>query len=255
VEIGSRMQALRLFTQRLEFRSAISEADRAALMDLAGVPQQVEAHRDFVRLGERVQHACLVTEGVIARFAQLEDGSRQVIGFYIPGDMVDLYSLMLPSAPSPLQALTRSTILKIPHSALREIAFHSPELACAFWRDCVADGQLVAQWLVNVGRKNARSRVAHLICEMAVRYDQIGQMRNGAFPLPLTQEQIADATGLTPVHVNRSLRALREEGLVGVARREAVIRNWAGLSDLAEFDPTYLHLPTSSGTVQLPRWA
>ena len=251
--IELRLQALRLFVQRLEFRSSVGEADRAALMNLGGVLQEADPHRDFVGRGERVQHASMVVEGVVARFVQLEDGSRQVIGFHIPGDMIDLYSLMLPSAPTPFQALTRSTILKVPHAALRELAFHSPDIACAFWRDSVADGQLVAQWLVNVGRKNARSRVAHLICEMAVRYDQIGRMQNGRFPLPLTQEQIADATGLTPVHVNHSLRGLREDGLVDLARREAMIRDWKGLIEQAEFDPAYLDLRTSPGTMQRSR--
>lgn len=248
--IVSQTGALKLFLKRLEFRSVITDAERAALLDLSGTPQHVEAHRDFVRLGEEVHHSCLVTQGMVARFAQLDDGSRQAIGFHIPGDMVDLYSLMLPRAPSPLQAMTRCSILKIPHASLRDLACSSPNLACAFWRDCVADGQLIAQWLVNVGRKNARARVAHLICEMAVRFDQIGMARNGVFPLALTQEQIADAVGLTSVHVNRSLRALREEGLVNLSRREAIVLNWHRLSALAEFDPAYLHLPTPSAGIR-----
>jgi CRP-like cAMP-binding protein len=249
MEIGSRPDALRLFLNRLEFRSQISVESRAALLDLSGMPQRVEVHRDFVRLGEELRHSCLVMEGMVARFAQLDDGSRQTIGLHIPGDMVDLYSLMMPRAPSALQALTPCTILKIPHGILRDLAFGAPDIASAFWRDAVADGHLLAQWLVNVGRKNARSRVAHLICELAVRFTHIGRMRNGIFPMPLTQEQIADAVGLTSVHVNRSLRTLREEGLVTIARREAAILDWRSLTAAAEFDPAYLYLPTATENV------
>lgn len=243
MEIGPRPAALALFAQRLEARSEISDEERTALLALPGTPQKVSAHHEFVRLGEELTHACLVTDGVVARFAQLDDGSRQIIGFHIPGDMVDLYSLMLPRAPSPLQAQSRATILKVPHQALRDLAFNHRGLSSAFWRDCVADGHIVAQWLVNVGRRNARARTAHLICEMAVRYAQIDRLEHGVFPFPITQEQLADALGLTSVHVNRSLRGLRESGLVRLGRGEAAILDWDGLTRAAEFDPGYLHFP------------
>ena len=246
MEIGPRVGALDLFVRRIEARSEISTDERAALLALPGLPQRIDAHRDFVRLGESISHACLVTQGIVARFAQLDDGSRQIIGFYIPGDLVDLYSLMLPRAPAPLQAMTDSTVLKVPHSALRELAFHHRGLASAFWRDCVADGHIVAQWLVNVGRKDARARMAHLLCEMALRLLQIGRVQHGAYAFPVTQEQLADALGLTAVHVNRSLRALRETGLVSVARKQVVIHDWNGLAHAGEFDPAYLHLPAAT---------
>ena len=96
MEIGPRSAALALFAKRLESRSAISAEERAAVLTLPGTPQTIGSHQDFVRLGEELHHACLIIEGVVARFAQLEDGSRQIIGLHIPGDMVDLYSLMLP---------------------------------------------------------------------------------------------------------------------------------------------------------------
>ena len=243
MEIGPRPAGLDLFVRRLESRSVISAEERAAVMALPGTPRTVAQHLDFVRLGEELHHACLVTEGVVARFAQLEDGSRQIIGLHIPGDMVDLYSLMLPRAPSPLRSLTACTILKIPHQGLRDLAFEHHGLSSALWRDCVADGHIVAQWLVNVGRRNARARTAHLLCEMAVRFAQIGLLRGHTFPFAVTQEYLADALGLTPVHVNRSLRVLREEGLVHLTRKEATITDWDGLQTAGEFDPAYLHLP------------
>ena len=253
MEVGPRPAALALFARRIESRSVISAADREALLALPGKSQSVSAHQDFVRLGESVNHSCLVVDGIVARFAQLDDGSRQIVDFHIPGDMVDLHSLMLPRAPWPLQALTRSTILKIPHQALRDAAFRHPDLLSALWRDCVADSHILAQWLVIIGLRNARARLAHLICEMALRFAQIGRLRNNSFPFPVTQEQLADALGLTSVHVNRSLKVLREEGLVRMTRSETTIMDWEGLAEAAEFDPTYLHLSADSDAAALVR--
>ena len=241
MEIWPRLAALRLFAERI----VLTNAERDQLLALPGHPQSARAHEDFVRLGEEMTSSCLVAQGIVGRFVQLEDGSRQIVSLHIPGDMADLFSLMLPRAPSQLQALTASTVIRIPHAALRQLAFDHWGLAAAFWRDSVVDGSIVAQWLVNVGRRNARGRLAHLFCEMAVRYRQIAMGGNGYYELPVGQEQLADALGLTPVHVNRSLKGLREEGLVHFLRGRVDILDWSGLANAAEFDPAYLHLPPS----------
>ena len=243
MEIGPRRQALARFVERLTLRSALSGEEREALLALPATPQAVEANRDVVRLGEDVTHACLVVEGLLARYAQLADGRRQMVSLHIAGDMADLYSLMLPRAPSGLAALTASTLLKVPHEALRAASIRSPAIAAALWRDCLVDGNIIAQWLVNVGRRDARARLAHLLCEMAARTAKDGAPGPGRYAFPITQEQLADAVGLTPVHVNRTLRALREEGLVRMTRAEIHIEDWRGLAEAAEFDPAYLALP------------
>ncbi len=240
-------EALRLFLAKIEARSTLSAEEREVVLALPVTPRQMQANRDVVRLGEQVEHACLVADGYVARFAQLEDGSRQIVSLHIAGDMVDLYSLMLPAVPTPLVTLTPVTLLQIPHAVLRSLAFRHPGLAAAFWRECVVDGNIVAQWLVNVGRRDARGRLAHLLCELAVRSNHIGRFRRGRFPLPVTQEQIADALGLTSVHVNRMIQSLRGEGLVQMSQREMIILDWQGLQHAGEFDPAYLHLPTLSG--------
>ncbi len=157
MEIGPRQGALKLFLRRLEARSPLTDAERQAVLAITGQPQTVSAHRDFAWLGEELGASCLIVDGLAARFAQLDDGSRQIIGLHVPGDMADLYSLMLPRAPSPLHALTNTTILKVPHDTLRALAVGNQGLSAALWRDCVVDGEVMAQWLVNVGRKCARS--------------------------------------------------------------------------------------------------
>lgn len=234
---------LRLFLDRLTARSVLGPDEKEAVLSLPVHPRQVAAHREIVRLGERVEHSCLIASGFVGRFSQTEDGRRQLISFHIPGDMADIYSLMIPSAPSALVALTPTTVFQVPHAALRDATARYPAIAAALWRDCVADGMILAQWLLNIGRKNARDRLAHLLCEMAIRYRQIGRWDGRSFPFPVTQEDLSDALGLTAVHVNRSLKGLRQEGLVLLKGGRAEVLDWPGLVFAGEFDATYLGLP------------
>lgn len=239
-------ETLRLFLDRLTSRSDLGVEEKEAVLSLPVHPRQVGAHREIVRLGERVEHSCLIASGFVGRFSQTEDGRRQLVSFHIPGDMADIYSLMIPAAPSALVALASTTILQIPHAAIRDAAASYPSFATALWRDCVADGLILAQWLLNIGRKNARGRLAHLLCEMAVRYRQIDRWDGRSFPFPVTQEDLSDALGLTAVHVNRSLKGLRQEGLALLKGGRAEILDWQGLVLAGDFDPTYLGLPNAS---------
>ncbi|MBN8806884.1 MAG: Crp/Fnr family transcriptional regulator [Sphingomonas sp.] len=231
------------FTDKIRLRSVLSDADVAAIHALPVVPCQVDAHREIVHLGERLDHSCLVADGVVARFSQTHDGRRQLLALFIRGDMADLPSFMLPDAPAPMVALTEVTLFQIAHTDIAELIDHHPNIGTALWRESVIDTAIVGQWLVNVGRKSARARLAHLICELAWRYARSEPITAGQLPMPLTQEQIADALGLTSVHVNRSLKGLRDDGLVVVGRQEATILDWDEPAAEAEFDPAYLNLP------------
>lgn len=236
-------ESLKLFLGKLVARSPLSPTEREEILSLPTTPLLLPAHMEIVRLGEQTGHAVLVADGLVARFAQMEDGRRQHVALHIAGDMPDLHSLVLPAAPAPLVALTATTVFHVPHASLRALSSAYSSIAAALWRECVIDGQIMMQWLVSVGRRDARGRLAHLLCEMATRCEWIGAYRNGSFPFPITQEQIADALGLTSVHVNRSLQALRQEGFVRVSRGEVTILDWDALVFAAEFDPAYLHLP------------
>jgi CRP-like cAMP-binding protein len=231
---------VQMFLSRLLRRSVLTGAEQDAILTLPFDAMIVGANRDFVGMGQKTDHACLVSDGLIGRFAQTGAGDRQIIAFHIPGDMVDLQSVVTPHAISPLQALTSATIIRIPHTALRAIATDYPAIAHAFWRDTQVDHGIVCQSLVNLGRRDAASRVAHLLCEMGIRYEQIGQGTQTRYIFPATQNHIADALGLTPIHVNRTLRVLRENGLVTMASKEVTILDWDRLAKRAEFDPSYL---------------
>lgn len=233
---------LQPFVDKLISRSSLGRAEQLAILALPGSPAQVETNRDFVRLGERVNHSSFVVAGLVGRFGQSRNGSRQITAVHIPSDMIDLHSVVAPDACSALQALSVSTILRVPHSALRDIARRFPAIAEAFWRECVVDASVLAEWVVNVGRRDAKSRIAHLLCEVACRVVGSGEKAGFTVPFPATQNHIADMTGLTPVHVNRSLRALLSEEVVAVHKRNIRILDWNRLCEVGDFDGAYLKL-------------
>jgi CRP-like cAMP-binding protein len=154
---------LKRFLDRLLRRSKLSAEERAAVLNVRSRASQVGAHRDIVSPGNKVDHACLVMEGLVGRFDQMRDGRRQITAFHIPGDMCDLQSVVSPVAGWGLEALTTTTILHIPHGDLRRLAVDHPAVALAFWRDTSADASIFAKWVANVGRRDALSRLAHLL--------------------------------------------------------------------------------------------
>ena len=183
----------------------------------------------------------LDTSMVRLAFSGHPNVTRQITAMHIPVDMCDLHSVVQPVPTSALQALSVATILRIPHSAIRTVAAHYPAVAEALWRDCMVDAAILCEWVVNVGRRDAKMRIAHLLCEMANRLGAAADGRNDiVFDFPLTQTQLADATALTPVHVNRTLQALRGLGLVDWHQRVVRLPRLDALEELAEFDRDYL---------------
>ena len=234
---------LQLFLDRLTSRSILTNAEQKAVLDLPAHAEQVHANQDFVRIGDRVHHSCLVVAGIVGRFDQNGDGKRQITAMHTSGDMCDLHSVVQPLPSSALQALSVATILRIPHAALRAITGRHPALAEAFWRDCMVDAAILSEWVVNVGSRDAKTRVAHLICEMAMRLSNGLGRKEFMFDMPITQTQLGEATGLTAVHVNRTLQSLRADGLIECHRRVIRIPQWDALAKRAEFDPVYLQAP------------
>lgn len=242
-----------VFLDKLTGRSVLGDAECHAILGLPGRPVQVRTNRDFVRLGEQVEHASLVVEGLVGCFGQNRDGARQITAIHIDGDMVNLNSVVAPGATSALQALTVSTVIQVPHAALHEMALRYPAIAEAFWRETVADAAILADWTVNVGRRDARSRTAHLLCEMVCRYDR-GDNANGAsFHFPVTQTHLADMLALTSVHVNRTLKGLKEDRVVQVSAREITVLDWDRLVEIGDFDPAYLQIGRPGGERQQQR--
>lgn len=231
-----------LFLKRLLLRSALTPDEQRAILGLAGDRQRYRAHSDIVSPGEHVDSACLVSQGLVARFDQMLDGNRQITSFYIPGDMCDLHSVVVPRASWSITVLSQATVIHIPHRRLRELCLDYPAIALAFWRDGTADASLFAKWVGNLGRKDAKARIAHILCEMGMRMEAAGLGSRTAYDLPATQQQLADAAGLTPVHVNRTLQDIRAQGLLSFVNGRVEVRSWERLAEVAEFDPGYLIL-------------
>lgn len=232
---------LQRFLDRLTRRSVLSEEEQQAILSLPSHAEQVHSNRDFVPLGTTVDHSCLVVAGLVGRFGQNSEGHRQITAIHIPGDMADLHSVVQPQANSALQALSVATILRVPHAALRAASGRYPAIAEAFWRDCMVDSAVLSQWVVNVGRRDAKQRIAHLICEVATRIGGSRAQDGCVFDFAITQTQLADATGLTSVHVNRTLQMLRAAGVIEWSRGHVVrIPRWHALAATGDFDPDYL---------------
>ena len=234
--------ALQPFLDKLNLRSNLGPAERQAILDLPARPAQIQTNRDFVRLGEKVDHASFVVAGLVGRFGQNREGNRQITAVHIPSDMVDLHSVVAPEACSALQALAVTTILRVPHDALRLVASRFPAIAEAFWRECVVDSAVLAEWIVNVGRRDARSRLAHLLCEIVCRTESPNRRAGATVSFPATQAHIADMLGLTSVHVNRMIQVLRHEGVAHVHSRLIQVLDWDRLVEIGDFDVDYLAL-------------
>jgi len=217
----------------------------AALADIDAWPHRttrVSAGRYLVREGTRVVECCILVDGYAYCQKTAGDGGRQIVSFHLPGDILDLQHLLLDYADHSVQTMTDAVIAWVPVKVMREAALTHRAICEAFWRDSLVDASIFRESVLNVGRRDARARVAHLLCEFVTRRAATRVDGRISFALPMTQEQIADATGLTPVHVNRTLQSLGADGLITRDRRQIVIDNWDRLRAAADFNPAYLHL-------------
>ena len=170
------------------------------------------------------------------------DGDRQIVSVHVPGDFIDLEAALLSVADHNVQSLTRCEFALFPIAAVKALMKSHPQIAEALWVDTLVDASVYREWIVNVGRRDARSRIAHILCEFARRLEIAGLASKTGYELPMTQEQMADATGLTSVHVNRTLKGLERDGLVARTKRHVGIPDWERLRAVGGFSELYLHL-------------
>jgi CRP-like cAMP-binding protein len=232
--------------RRLGAICPLEESDQAAVLNLPHTVRRLENGQYVVREGDVATHSCLVVNGFAVRHKITGDGGRQIVNVHLAGDMVDLQNSLLRIADHNVQALTTMTGSFIPREAISELAFARPAVGKALWTETLIEGAIAREWVANVGRRDAKTRVAHLLCEFAYRLDAVGLGRECNYELPMTQEQIADTVGLTSVHVNRTLKALDAEGLTTRSKRSVVINDLERLAKTGDFRSTYLHLPEES---------
>ena len=226
---------------RLERRSPLEESDRRVLLSLPHTVKKLAAGAHIVRDGDPVEQCALILSGFAYRYKITGEGGRQIISFHVAGEFVDLQNSFLGIADHSVQMLTEAETALVPSSILQELALTRPAIAKALWIDTLIDASIFREWVVNVGRRDSRARIAHLLCEFSLRLEAAGLASNHHYELPMTQEQLADAVGLTSVHVNRVLRQLGDEGLISRNRRSVTIEDWDRLRRTGDFNERYLH--------------
>jgi CRP-like cAMP-binding protein len=234
--------ALGALIRKLDRLTALSEADKHAIAALPVRITRATAGVNLVSEGDRVTNCCLLLGGYAFRYKSAVNGKRQIVSFHMTGDVLDLQNMLLPRADHGVQTLTEATIAWIAGTALETLIEEHPVIGKALWRDTLIDASIFREWVLNVGQRDAKSRIAHMLCEFAVRREAAGLGTPERFELPMSQEHIADATGLTPVHVNRMLMALANEGLIERDKRDVRIADWERLRRAAGFHVDYLHM-------------
>lgn len=222
---------------------ALGTQDRDAVLALPCEVIMAAREHHLVREGGQPQNACLLISGFAFRYQLVADGSRSISAIHMDGDMVNLENSLLRIADHGVKTLTSCTVALIPCDAVREVARAFPNVGMAMWYSTLVDGSIFREWIANNSRRSALERIAHLLCEIGVRLEAASLGKKSNYELPLTQDQLADCTGLTPVHVNRMLRALHNDGAIARSKRLITIADWDKLRLVADFRSAYLHLP------------
>jgi CRP-like cAMP-binding protein len=231
--------------RRLQTISAIDEQDISTIRSLPIDLKTYAPGQYIVRDGERPTACCLLAEGFCIRSKNTFEGRRQILSIHIPGEIPDLQSLYLHVLDHDLVTLTECRLGFIPHAALKVLVRQRPNVVEVLWRDTLIDAAMFREWIVNVGQRPAASRLAHIVVELRERLKVIGREQGDRVEMPLTQEQIGEAMGITPIHANRIIKQLREDGVLEFHRGHVTVLDEAKLEELAHFDDRYLHLSPS----------
>ncbi len=234
---------------KLAMRAELGNDDRAAILALPYAHQSHHASTYIIREGSPPRSRCsFIESGFAFRQKLTAEGHRQIVALHMAGDFIDLQSLFLDVADHNVQALTELQVIAVDRVALQRLTLERPAIAKAMWVDTLVDASVYREWVMNVGRRDARTRIAHLLCELATRARAAGIFNDDSFELPMTQEQLGDAVGLTSVHVNRTLKSLEADGVVDRSKRFVKFSNWDGMRQICDFNPLYLHLEMPSGS-------
>jgi CRP-like cAMP-binding protein len=233
-----------LLLRKLTSIATLDDEDQIAVDRLPLQLIDLKADQDIVREGDRPKRSCFLLSGMACWFKMTGEGRRQILSFQISGDLPDMQSVHLSTLDSTLITISPCRVAFVQHEALLDICAKRPNVANAFWRMTLIDAAIFREWVANVGSRQALGRVAHLLCELVVRLRAIGLADKLVFELPVTQTELADATGLSTVHVNRTLQSLRKQKLIHWKDSQLEVLDWAGLQHAGDFDPSYLHLKT-----------
>ncbi len=229
------------FIDKLRGFAALDDADVVCLDKLTVKTRKIAARQDLIREGDRPGPVFIMLSGWACRYKLVPEGRRQIVAFMMPGDSCDMHVSVLAEMDHGIQTLTPALIAMVDRADLEILANTRPQIALALWTAQLVDESTLREWIVSMGRRSSVARVAHLMCELFVRARNIGLVDREELELPLTQIVLADALGLTAVHINRVFRNLRLSKAMELQERTLVIKDAAQLARIAGFDENYLH--------------
>lgn len=227
---------------KLRARDELSAEEEEAIRGAVSEYRDYPADRTFIRAGEELNHSTILLDGLMARHKDLREGQRQITELHVAGDFADLHSFTLKRLDHHVMTLTPCRTAIVPHDNLRAITERFPHLTRVYWFGTNMDAAIHREWELSLGRRSAIARLAHLFCELHVRLGLVGLADALEYDLSLTQAELSECLGLTSVHVNRTLKELREQELVEFRGSRVSIADLAALRRVAEFDPAYLYL-------------
>ncbi|MER9316023.1 Crp/Fnr family transcriptional regulator [Mesorhizobium sp. M0659] len=227
--------------RKLQTISDLREADIGVLKGIPIQEKEYSANHDLVREGDRPVYSFIVLDGLVGSTKHTGEGKRQITSFFVAGDIPDLHGLHLSVMDCNFSTLTSARVGFMRHDTLRAVCDQHPRIATAFWRSTLIDAAIYREWVINVGRREAYTRMAHILCELIFRLRSMGRIEDHVADIPITQAALGDALGLSTVHVNRMLQELRRRGLIATSGSKVHALDWAGLTHAGDFDTTYLH--------------
>lgn len=230
--------------RRLKARHSISAEEEAAVRASIGEHRDYPARKTIIEAGVEQSFSTLLLKGFLCRYKDLKDGQRQVTQVHVPGDFADLHSFTLKKLDHAVMTLTPCRVALAPHADLQQITERFPHLTRVYWFATNLDAAVHREWEVSLGRRAAIARCAHLLAEFRFRLELVGLADARGYDMPISQIDLSECLGLTPVHVNRSLRRLREDGVVTFRTGRVEIHDLAAMEAIGEFDPAYLY-PTA----------
>lgn len=222
-------------------RGALSAHELNVVEESIVETRDVPGRTTLSRTGDLLSFSTYLVDGFVSRYMDDRDGHRQLVAVHVPGDFIDLHGFALKRLNHDVATLGPVKIALVPHATVARIMETEPHLARLLWFSTLLDASIHREWIFRLGRLDATGRVAHFFCEIATRLKMVDLYHSGAFALPITQGELAEACGVTGVHANRTLRTLREQGLMTFREGAVEIHDLAGLKRAAQFDDLYLY--------------
>ncbi|MBO0905614.1 Crp/Fnr family transcriptional regulator [Jiella sonneratiae] len=232
--------------RKLSIASDFTESDNRALNDVIVEPHSVAPKQDIIRTGDRPENVHLVMDGIACRYKIMPNGDRQIVAFLLPGDFCDLHVAILGEMDHGIATLSPCKMIEIPRTTINDLTENYPRITRALWWATLVDEAILREWIAGIGQRMADKRIAHLFCELYLRLKTVGQTEDHSFTLPITQQELADALGISIVHANRMLMDLRTRNIMVMRGKHVKILNYDALKAFAEFSPDYLHLERRS---------